>query len=76
MADEQKPSLRFIVHRYYALLYPSVTLIALGSFSQNLEHGVAHMLGLAAAYGALGVAHRVQINWITPKTLAEYTEEN
>lgn len=76
MPQETKPTLRFIVHRYYAMLYPSATLITLGSFSQNPEHGALHLFGLAATYVVLGVAHRVQLNWITPKTLAEYTEEN
>lgn len=76
MPQEPKPSLRFVVHRYYALLYPSATLITLGSFSQNPEHGLLHLFGLAATYLILGVAHRVQTNWITPQTLAEYKEEN
>lgn len=70
-----RPSLKFIVHRYYAMMYLLAALIIFGVLEQTPDLSVPRLALCAALVIILVIAHWVQVAVITPQTIAEHSDE-
>lgn len=70
-----KPDLKYIVHRFYALLYLLVSLIIGGVLLQQAPPTSLRLSGALAMLVGVVLAHWYQITSITPKTIAEHSDE-
>lgn len=71
----KRPSLKFIVHRYYAMMYLLALLIIFGVLGQTPNPSAPKLALCAALVLILVIAHWVQVAAITPQTIAEHSDE-
>lgn len=70
-----RPSLKFIVHRYYAMMYLLASLIIFGVLEQTPSPSLEKLAICAALVIVLVIGHWVQVTAITPQTIAEHSDE-
>lgn len=70
-----KPNLKYIVHRYYAVLYVFVAIIIGGVVFQQSPQFPLRLVGSIALLVLVVLAHLFQIASITPIVIAEHSDE-